>query len=113
MTVRRYEWGERAGGSNSDNSTSPPASAPYGVPQPFSGTLGAAVVTINFTGGTKYLTIKNTHDNDSLQASYDGGTTWETIHPNGLIQEPMSISSLMLRRVSGNPTYYGQGILKD
>ena len=108
MTVNHYVWGEVSGGCcpDSGGSAAVPAEASYGPEESFSGAIGAATVTINFTRATKNVSVYNTHDLEEMEVSFDGGIDWVPIDPNGMRTEPLSLNSLQLRRTgAGNPTY--------
>lgn len=104
MVTRHYDWGVNNSGTDDSGATTIPLEASYGPPAEIDGTLGALITVIIFSSNTKFITIRNTHDSDSLEYSYDG-LTWLGIGPYGEISEPINIASVALRRVSGSPTY--------
>lgn len=109
MSYKFYQFGVFVGADSSGENI--PSSANYGVPQVESGTLGAATITITFNSLTKWVLIRNTHDSSSLRYSFDGGTNWSILGPYGESHAPVSIASLQLQRVLGNPTYYVEAVL--
>jgi hypothetical protein len=115
MSVRHYSWGIRTGGANEDGSAPAPAEASYGPPEKFSGTIGAAGVTITFAASTKSVTVRNTHDSAGLQYSLDGGATWFGMQAYGEKTENVNISSMRLRRATPGtaPTYEVIAILTE
>lgn len=106
MTVRYYEFGKKVGGTESGGGTAVPAEAPYGPGEPVSGTLIAGNTTITFANATKRVTVRNTHDTQSLDYSLDSGTTWQTLAAYGEISEPVNLSSLILRNTGAVATTY-------
>ena len=112
MPVNFYEWGHKEGGASTDGAPSAPASAAYGSPDQFEGILGAAITTVSFSSSTKSITVRNTHDSDSLEYRFGSETEWFTIGPYGEVTAPVSVLSMQLRSVgAGNPTYEVLGIL--
>ena len=106
-----YEWGNLVGGGGV---TPIPAAASYGEPEDFSGAILAGVTeTITFTNPTKSVKIQNTHDIESFTVSIDGGVTFRTIGPYGEIEEPISISSLIIVGGTGASSYYVRGVLME
>jgi len=111
MTVKHYEWGEVVGGSGGGGGA--PAAAPFGPEESFAGTLGAATVTITFSANTKNVSIYNTDNTDYMEVSFDGGTVWIPIDPNGNRKEPVSVGSILLRTVTGTPSYTVIAVLQS
>lgn len=105
MAVKHFIWGEEQG-SGGGSGPSIPGSASYGPSEPFEGTLGAGVTTVNFSNFSKHVTIRNTHDTDSLEYSFDAGTTWFMALAYQVIQEPVSVNSVQLRNVGGGAATY-------
>lgn len=112
MTKRFYENGGVVGGMDENGNQLAPTSGGggggggSGPPQTFEGTLAAGTTTINFTNETLNITIRNTHDDQSLDWSVDAGVTWLTIHPGGEITEPFQVDSLQLRNTAAVNTTY-------
>lgn len=111
MTTKYYEWGVVGGGGGG----TVPASSPYGPPEEFAGTLGAGVTTIAFSHDTKRVTLRNTHDSQSLDYSFDSGATYLTAGAGQVIQEWVSIDTLLLQPSVGGqtPTYEITAVLTE
>jgi len=114
MTVRYYQFGCLVCGTKPDGSKTIPAAALYGPDDPFTGTLPAGDTTITFTQPTKGVSVRNTHDTQSLEYSFDGGVTWLLLAPYGEIKEFVNVNTLVLRNAGPvGTTYEVVGILTE
>lgn len=114
MSVRYYEFGRIVGGQTSGGGTIIPAEALYGPDNPFVGVLAAGNTTIAFDNPTKGVSVRCTHDLQSLEYSFDGGLTWLLLGPYGETKEFVSITSLLLRNAGPiGTTYEVVGILTE
>lgn len=106
MPAQFFEWGVVTGGTSPGGTPAVPAAAPYGPAETFTGTLAAGVTNIAFTSASKRVTIRNTHDLDSMSYSFDGGATWLNMEPHQVVQEWVCVTSVDLMPVgAGLPTY--------
>lgn len=96
MSVKFYQFGKIVGGTG-PNGNIIPAEASYGPPETFEGTLPAGDTTITPSTYTKSVHILNTHDNITLEYSFDGGVDWFGIQPYGEVKEPVAVSDILLR----------------
>jgi hypothetical protein len=117
MTVSYYQWGLLEGGI--DPATGLPVipvsgggggGGVSGPPEMFSGVLGGGATTITFSAETVGVSIRNTHDSDALEYSFDNAT-WFYCAAYQVIQEGVQIEHLYLRAVAGAPTYQVLGLL--
>jgi hypothetical protein len=111
MSVRFYQFGTIAGGTDSSgNPINPSGNSSSGAPEQFEGTLGAGTTTITFSKTTIGVTLRNTHDSLPLEYSFDN-IIWFTAIAYQVIQENVQLSNLYLRSPAGAPTYEVIGIL--
>jgi hypothetical protein len=113
MSVRFYQFGTPAGGTDSNGNPIAPGAAPFGTPEILSGVLAAGANTFTFSTSLKHIRIANTHDSAALDYSFDG-LTWATLIAYQTVQEPSSSATVLLRpTVAGTfPTYELFGILQ-
>lgn len=70
------------------------------------GTVGTSGVKIRtFTPESRAIRIVNLHASNNLLYSLDGGTTYETIGPKGLINEALHAAELYLKGSDANTGY--------
>jgi hypothetical protein len=113
MSVKYYIFGNEAGQPSAGGSDGVPYAASYGIGEPFVGAIAAMGAHIAFGANTKEVTIRNTHDSQFLEYSFDGGITWQILGPYGDIKEAISINSLLLRNAgAAGTTYEVVGILQ-
>ena len=64
-------------------------------------TAGVVATTITFDGTTSSIMIQNL-SGQFVQFSFDGGTTWTDLNPYQAFENPVSTSSVQIRRKSGS-----------
>ena len=78
-----------------------------GTPEHFDGTVGTDPVTITPSAETRSILIKNTHDDNVLYVSFNGGSKWFSIDPHDHLEADVKVSSFQVKGSASGTTYEG------
>lgn len=69
-----------------------------GAPEHHNGVAGTSPSTVTFSGTTKTIIVQNLSIADTLQISFDGGTTWTTILKAGILGDSWEAGTMKVQR---------------
>lgn len=82
-----------------------------GVPEHHNGSVDTTTQPVNFSGTSKSVLFRNTHPDNDLLISFDGGTKFLTLPTSGVLSLETAVSGVVLKGSDVGTTYEGLAVV--
>ena len=97
--------------TNAIRTTAQLAAPSPGVPEHHNGSIDTTPQPVNFSGTSTSILFRNTHLDHDLLISFDGGTTFLTLPPSGVLSLETAVSGVVLKGSDVGTTYEGLAVV--
>ena len=82
-----------------------------GVPEHHNGSVDTSPTPVTFSGTSKSVLFRNTHLDNDLLVSFDGGTNFLTLPPGAALSLEVAVSGVVLQGSDVGTTFEGLAVV--